>query len=489
MVIALFGLLVVGLGLTVFLQRRPGNAMTLLVLALAVSFALPQRFEIQGLDTAGAPSVVVGAALLGLWALNRLRPQEPLDPRTDVAPVLAAITLGLWLLLSASQGLRPPPPGTTSDAFLREVLFFASQLGILLYASDAIRTQTDLHRLLRTMTLLSTAVAVLGLVQFVSGVDPLNTLNLPGLVPADTQNLERIRSGFLRVRGTAFHPIEFSVVLATMLPVAIGYALLSNRRERRRLYGVCAFVIGTAALLSISRSGVLAIAVAVTVTAIHLGWPQRIRLAIGGAVGVVLVYLTVPGLLGTLRGLVSNTGNDPSIQARVDDIPFVLDVLRRSPLLGGAAPDVQPDAILLDNEFFQRIVNGGLVSLVGLLVLVLVPLLLSWARTRLGDDEDAQMHAGMLTASLSAATVSLATFDGFFFRLYLTVLLVLIAAGCAAWRLRDEDPLARSAVPVRRRFTGASLPVSTPYASRGRSSRARTARATGRGSTPPSAEA
>lgn len=444
-------------GLALYLHHRPDDAMTLLLLGLLVTFALPQRFVVAGLDTAGAPGLLVGVALFGLWVLNRLRPLRPLDPRPDAAPVLAGVYLAAWLVEFAMTQLLPDL-GATPDSMMREIITVLSVLGVLLYTSDAIRDQQRLERLMRALTLLGAAVALVGIVQFLLGSDPLNTLRLPLLAEAPTQRPERVRAGFLRVRGTAFHPIEFSVVLGMLLPLAIGFAFRSRTPRIRRLYGVVAMLFGVASTLSISRSGVVTIAVGVVVVAMHLEWPERLRLAAGGAFALVLVYLTVPGLLGALRTLFLRAEDDPSIANRLSDIPVVLEVLRASPIVGEAAPFFIPQDRLFDNEFFVRITNGGLVGLAGLLALLIVPLLLAWARSQLGNDRDGRMLAGMVAASLATGIVSLATFDGFFFRLFTTVLLVLVAAGCAAWRLRDEDPTARDTAPVRRRPQDAASP-------------------------------
>ena len=466
-IMVLMGLAVLGCALVLYLHRAPGDAVTLLLLGLVVAFAFPQRFVVPGLDSGGAPGLLVGTALFGMWTLGRVYPRQPLDPRPDATPVIAGVYLAVWLLGMALGELRPHP-GANLESTARDVIGILSILGYLLYTRDAIRTQHDLERVLRAMVLLGSAVALFGVVQFLLGFDPLRGLNLPLLVEAETFERERIRSGFIRVRGTAFHPIEFSVVMAMLLPIAIGFAVRSARRARRWLFGVCAALLGVAALMSVSRSGTVTIVASLTVVAIHLELGERLRLLLAALGGLLLLYLAVPGLLETIQLLFTEADTDPSITGRLEDIPFVLDVLGQNALVGQNDPSVGVSDRLLDNEYYGRVLRDGLIGLSALLLLLAAPLALAWCRARIGEDRDARTHAGMIAAGLTAGAVSLFTFDGFFFKLYISTLLVLVAAGTAAWRLRDEDPAAVEAAPPRTRVTLSSAPAAIRSAPRSR---------------------
>lgn len=438
--------LVVGV-VTASWLRTPGDSLTVLLFSLSVAFVLPQRFVIVGLDNAGAPGLLIGVFLLGLWVLGRLHPETRLDGDRDVARVVIALFTAMWFFDLAQGAFQPGGAGTT-EAIIRRLLSLLSFVGYALYASDALQHPRDVQRLLRGLTILGGLVAAIGLVQFASGIDPLSSLRIPGLVDSPSTTEIRVRSSFVRARGTALHPIEFSVVLAMLLPTTIHVFRTSTTTRWRRTAAACALGCGAAALISVSRSGVLAIVVAVAVASLAWTVRERIRYAAASFVLLVGVYMLAPGLLGTLRGLFANAGNDPSILNRQRDVPIVIGIVEDSPLFGIGDGRITAEDILLDNEFYGRLISSGVAGVVLFSLMFVVPAAFAYARSRIGRDETMHSAAIALAAGLATAFVSLATFDGWFFRLYVTVVAVMIASAGAVWRLRRVDPTAIEQSPA-----------------------------------------
>ncbi len=143
--------------------------------------------------------------------------------------------------------------------------------GIALVAADGIRNRARLEKLLERVVLLAAIMAAIGLIQFFAGVDIAARIHLPGL----QTNTELIslgeRSIFRRVGGTAAHPIEFGVVLAAILPLAMHFAFgrgeggsLRTLAAKQRDW-ICLGLIGVGAPLAVSRSATLGIAVVLVV--------------------------------------------------------------------------------------------------------------------------------------------------------------------------------------------------------------------------------
>lgn len=452
---------VVAVAVAVWL-RTPGDTLSVLFFALTGTFVLGQRFVVTGLDTAGAPALLIGVLLFSLWALGRVHPRQLLDRHADVGRMAFYGWMMLWLLGNV-VGMMNPGGGHGLESLVRSMMGLMMFTGVGLYASDAIRTPNDLQRLLRALSLFGGFVALVGIVQFVTRTDPLTAFAIPGL----QQNSEavRIRSNFLRARGTAFHPIEFSVVLSMLLPVAIHTARTATSTASRRLAGASAVACAAGALISVSRSGVVTIVVALVVVQLGWSWMERARYGAYGMVVLVGVYMLVPGLLGTLRGLFANAENDPSIIARQDDVPFVLGVVRESPAVGIGSGQVTVEDILLDNEFYGRLISGGVIGLIGFALVLLAPAIAAYARSQIGEDEAQRSAGAAIAAGIIAAFVSFATFDGFFFMMFVSVLSVLLAAGGAAYRLRRFDAAALEAAPLGT-LIDASRQAPNPYAAR-----------------------
>ena len=94
--------------------------------------------------------------------------------------------------------------------------------------------ESELYRVLRTLVVAVAVMAVVGLLQFRSGIDLAELVNrIPGLHEnADLVSIQD-REGFRRPAGTATHPIEFGCVIAMALPLALHLARFDLVRSPR----------------------------------------------------------------------------------------------------------------------------------------------------------------------------------------------------------------------------------------------------------------
>jgi O-antigen ligase len=265
---------------------------------------------------------------------------------------------------------------------------------------------------------------------------------VPGLVlNTATIGIGARGPGFARVAGTTLHYIEFGVVLAMLLPIAMHYAIFCPRGPRRTARWFLCLLIGTNIPFSVSRAGALSLVI-VSIS-MFVVWPRRVRAnaIVAGIVCMAGFKVLVPGLLGTIRSLFTNLGVDPSVQGRTNDYSAVAHYIAERPWFGRGAGTFAPELYrFLDNEWLMQLITGGVVGLLALIVLFGGGLTTARSVRRFGVDA-ASRHLGQaLFASMLAGIVSSATFDAFSFPTFASVMFILIGASGALRRLAVSDP-------------------------------------------------
>lgn len=411
-------------------QPRVGGAVDVLTVYLLTLFLIPAPLVFEPLGGAGAPSTLLGVGLLVWWLWAGLVPGwRP----SMIQPVHLAVALMVVAVL-ASYALAMMEPRTAIEVrgADRGLIRVASMVGVLLFAADGLRSMVDVDRLARRVVGLAGVVALIGLVQFVLGIDIASMIQIPGLSVNGVLVTED-RSVFLRIRSTASHPLESGILLAMALPLAL-YSVLS-RRGSGWWQKVSLVAIGVVALLSVSRSAVLGVAVGGLV--VFLGWDRR-RQVVALLLSPFLLVglrLVIPGLLGTLRSLFENVDNDPSISGRTDDYKVLAEVVTARPVTGlGFGTFIPSVYITLDNQYLLMLVETGVLGMVALVVFFLV----GWfcargARRRSTDEDDRQLTQALAAATAVAITAS-ALFDLLSFPMLTGMTFLVVGCSAAAWR-------------------------------------------------------
>lgn len=402
---------------------------------LTLVFLIPTRLVFPPLGAAGRPVVIVGVALLILWALvacvRRGLPAGPQPIRWVVLGYLATQIVGY--VAGYSRGL-PQLEANSADRWM--IATFA-MVGVALCFTDGPRSRRQLDLLLRFLLGLGVFAALVGVAQYFAGFDLQQYLRIPGLQPISSL-LEATERGYgvTRISGMAQHYIEFGVVLAALVPIGIHYALYAqNRGQAWRRWAVVAVIAG-AVPLSVSRSGIVALITSVVVLAVVWSWRLRYNALVIGAVGVVLFRAVSPGIIGTLRALFMSAEQDPSVQGRTEDYQVVFPMIYDHLLLGRGAGTFMPERyVLLDNQFLYTLVSTGLVGLAGFVCLFIGSMALARSiRRRAAMGEDRHL-AQALCAAIAACLVTSFTFDSFSFVQFTSVLFVLLGVVGALWRL------------------------------------------------------
>ena len=281
-----------------------------------------------------------------------------------------------------------------------------------LLVMDGIRTQYELNRLPDRVIICSMIMVTVGLIQFFFTFDLAQYMRLPGLVlNTDDTFILNSRSNFNRPGGTSLHTIEFGVVCAALIPPAY----LFPRRHKSFLSSVPVFALAFGAMVSLSRSAVLAAAVALIVLLLSLLWRERVTIVVTATAMVLTSGVLVNGLIGTIRSLFTSADTDPSVQARIEQTPRVLKLIAEHPYIshGLGTFSIEND-FLLDNEIQGTGDSDGLVGaaiLIGFVVVVIVG-----SHVRAGGELD-RLTGKVLAATIAGLFISAYTFDAFFYHI------------------------------------------------------------------------
>jgi polysaccharide biosynthesis protein PslJ len=402
---------------------------------------IPSTYIIEPLGGQGTPATVLGIFALLLWGLAILVPGEHLARTVMPVRVVMGVLVGIILVgytVLHSHYVRVDEL-LASDRMVLQVLSWA---GVALLAAEGLRDREELRRVLRVLCVCVAVMAVVGVLQFRAGID---LAALVGNIPGLHENAEHFaileRSGFRRPSGTAAHPFEFGSVIAMTLAIALTLARFDLGRSRvRRWLPVGLMAIGIP--VAVSRSVILAGLVVLVMVIVGLEPRMRPRALGSVAAFVVAIYVTTPGLLGTLRDLFVHAGQDNSITLRTDDYSAVMGYVQQSPLIGRGPGTFLPlNYFFLDNQYLLTVVEIGIIGLIVVIgYLFSAAFLGRGARHRSADPETRDLGQALAAASVAAAVVSF-TFDAFSFMMFAGYVPLVLGAAGALWKtVRDDVP-------------------------------------------------
>lgn len=435
-------------GLTAWVLLRPGSdVVTLLTVFVVMLFAIPSRLVMGPLKSAGSPALLAGLGCFVLWMGGRILPSSRATTRHQ--PVrIALFVFGAVNLASFAAAQFRPLSDIEARAADRGLMLTMSMLGIGLLACDGIPNRARFDTLIRRLIVAGAALAMAGIITGAFGIDPAGQIRIPGLTALNGAEVfaER-RSDFRRVAATTAHAIEFSVVLAMLLPLAIQQGF--NATSRKLAWWGAAAVIAAGIPLSLARSGVIGI-LAVAIMILPSMPRERRRIAYAAGLGyLVAMRLLFPGVLGTIKALFVYAGVDPSVTARTNDYAYVGAFLSESPLLGrGFGTFVPTEYDFIDNQYLVTIVETGLLGLCALLGLLLVGMAAARGARRRSSDGPTRDTAQALAAGILVALLTSATFDFFGFGTARALLCLLLGCAGALWRFERIAEQERTEVAV-----------------------------------------
>lgn len=434
-------------GLWLRYSRR--DPVALLTVFLVLLFALPSVLVFAPLGAVGSPALLAGLGLAAVWLTTKAVPDSGLD-RSPQPMRVALFLYAATMLLSYALGHLRPLTALEESGSARSVLLLISLLGVALLVLDGTHTRERLDTLLKRLLLAAGLMATVGVVQFATGWDPSPYMRLPGLVANHELVGTAQRSLFNRPWGTAGHAIEFGVILGALLPLALHYAFVAPPGKRKLLQWGLALLIAGGVAISVSRSGVVALAVGMGVLAFAWSPRRLLNIGVGAVAFTAVLWAAVPGLIGTIRGMFLNAADDPSVIARKERVPLVVDYIAEHPWLGhGYGTFSVEDYLLVDNQFFVTAISTGLIGLTVFIALVLTGIGLAFLVRMVAADFETRHLAQAVAGALAALLVCAYTFDAFHYRIFTGVLFLLLGAAGMLWRLERPANL-RQALEDRR---------------------------------------
>jgi O-antigen ligase len=409
------------------------------------------------LEPIGASSSLaqlLALGLFGLWALSSLLGLH--DPvafrhpgRAAVLALLLASCLSYAHLFAGLSGASTIDGRAAADRWM--LLMFAAA-GIAFVTTDCVRTVKDAMVVVRWALAGGAICCVAALIQFTTHTDPVEWITslMVGFVDNGGSNAFQARGALMRVAGTTLHPIELGVVSAMLLPLAIWRALYDGQGRKALHWAVVGlFVLANA--LTVSRSGLLAVVIALAVTVPFLPKLARQWATIIVPLGAAGLFIAVPGLISTLFNAATAGNSDSSITYRTEDYPLALRLVTDRPWLGtGPGTWIPTNALdIFDNQYLLTAVTMGVVGLVGLIAYLLVPALAALTAARNTDGSELKLLAASAAAAGLVATVASGTFDSLSFPVFALLYPFFIGLSGASWLMVKNQTEHGPAAPLR----------------------------------------
>jgi polysaccharide biosynthesis protein PslJ len=421
------------------------DAVTLLTVYTLLLMALPSALVFSPLGGSGGPATIFSALLMGYYIVIWLHPGFKVDRERQpvrVAGVLfACVTLAAYV--SANRHTMPSLEANGAD---RGIITMAGWLGVLLIGVDGIDSADRLRTLLRRIVIGGTAMATLGVTQFLTGLDATKYIIIPGLTRQVAFTDLLTRDNLNRPSATAAHPLEFAAVLAMCLPLAIHQARYAPPELRRRRWLQVA-VMGAALPMTVSRSAFLALTVAALV--LLPTWPkaERRRAYVVMVISAGLMWVAIPGLLGTIRNLFFQVGTDTSSASRTGAYAAAGPYVAQHPWFGRGFGTFLPQTyVFLDDQYLGTMIETGIIGLLALLALFITGWITARSARRASADIEARDLAQCLAASIAVATVTFWTFDAMSFAIAPGLTFMLLGCAGATWRLVHTGQLPERSV-------------------------------------------
>lgn len=422
-------------GYLVVRPRGSRQAAFMLQVFVLAAFVFPSDTVIRVVGAQGYLASLIALLLFLAWAVTALLGLH--DPVHTRYPVRGALGL-LWICTLLSYTAMPlfSPNETQRLSADRWILLLIGMSGVVLVAAEHLRDPSDVLRVVRTVVWGAAFSGVVAVLQFwfLWDLKPLLRLALIGFELNSSYGSFQGRDALVRVTGTSIHPIELGVTAGMLLPLAIWLGIHDRGRPAARRW-LPVGLIGMCIPMSVSRSAILAVGVAVGVFMACLPPRQRVWLFAFAPVAVAGIFATTPGYLRTIVNSFTAGTEDASITNRLDNYPRVVALVQEAPWLGrGGGTYLPPDATrILDNQYFKTAIEMGVLGLTALVLYFLIPALVALqARARTAEPELRSLCAALAGACLAAA-LGAYTFDSFSFAQFASVHAVVVGLCATCW--------------------------------------------------------
>jgi len=428
-------------------RARTGDALGALTAFAVLLFLIPAVLVVGPLGAAGSPATLLGLGLLMWWACARMLPSMPVGRGYQPVRLALAVFVGIVLLTYVLGNVHPLTTNELSSAD-RGLLSVASWSGIALVAADMLRTRESVEKLLKRIVILGAVIAGIGVIQFMSGIDLVGFIKIPGLSVNNTIQAIQGDGPVRRVGATASHPIEYGMVLALVLPFALHYAFLATKRKV--WWWSMVVCIGVALPMSLSRSAIIGVVAEFIVLFAVWSPRRRLRALAVAPLFIIAMRLMISGLVGTIFSIFSNASDDPSLQGRADSRNAAGVLIDKSPWFGRGFNTYLPSEFqqlglkgvnhgAFDNQYLGTVVDMGYVGLFALIVVLVIALGLGRGIRIRGLDGPSRDLGQAFFAAFLATAIGMGTFDGLGFPMFMGLFVLLFGIAGAQWRINRDD--------------------------------------------------
>jgi polysaccharide biosynthesis protein PslJ len=417
----------------------------MLSLMLILLYCLPAELIFPDLTYAGRPALILALMLFCWWTVAHLAPGLFLVGPQPLrwASLFFLFSVLLSYLAGMLRGLVTQEANAQNFALLSTLQI----LGVVLVAADGIPNWMRLHRVLQVFCWCAAFMGLVAFIQAIAKFDPSQYLVLPGFqLKGDLVGFSsRGDDGLFRVAGTATHYIEYSSCLAMALPFAVHYARFAPTANQRKVFVGLALFLAASVPISVSRTGIVALAATLVLMVPIWTWRVRYHLLVFGVLLAGVLAAVRPGIIGTLTALFTKADEDPSISGRTQDYAWVEQWFSQRPILGRGPRTLIPDIyIILDNQWLYSLVTQGIVGLLALAAMHLTAIYLgALAYRRSVSLADKHLCMALICAQVISILVG-ATFDSLSFTTFSTTWALMTGLSGAVWRLTHNARTVRT---------------------------------------------
>ncbi|MFJ6534842.1 O-antigen ligase family protein [Paenarthrobacter sp. NPDC091711] len=421
------------------IQPAKGTTVSLLVRFAAFSiFFFPANMVLKPLGAIGTVPLMLALLLLGLWLCSVLFGlHHPLAARH---PGRLGIGL-LWLGTCASyvamfSGLTGNTSIASQASADRWLVLILASAGIVLSVGEAVRTLNDAMALVRALLAGALFCCLVATVQFVLRINPMLWIQeiMVGFTDNGGETAFQVRGLLTRVAGSTFHSIELAVVCSMLLPLSIWRGIYDTT-GRKWIHWAGTALLVFAIASTVSRSGVLGLVVCMVVFTPFLPKAARRWALVMAPTALAALFLTVPGLIGTLTSQFAAGSSDLSVSTRTNNYPRVARLFGELPFLGLGPGNYRPtDALqILDNQYLNSLVTLGLVGLLGIIAYLTLPAISALLAARASRIPALRALAGALAASGAVAAACSLTFDSMSFPVFALLYPFIVGLSGGTW--------------------------------------------------------
>jgi hypothetical protein len=385
---------------------------------------------------------LVGLVVLGFVLIRRTARSSTLRPGVVLILIYFLMLLAVYGVGLSHQGTQLVEAGKT-----RAILYLIGNVGVALYALTRCNSVRQRSFVLGCLAIGLVFNCVVGLFQHTLQIDLHLLFQPPGFVLNNADRVLDDRYGAKRAFGTSGHAIEFSVLAAVTVPLSIHFARYALSRQARLLALLAAVIALMAMPAGVSRSGVIALTAAFLVYM----WAFKLReLGVAFAVGAFALLVDFAASPHTFRALwetIINSAEDQSVLARIERYVQVSQTLHEHPLFG-LGLGANPSNIYgpLDNEWFNALVQGGIIGVLGMVILAIGGIFGLAASLRVARTARERDQAYTIGAMFVGILASSYTFDLFSFQQATLVFFLLFGLLWSSFRLSYSETTATRAV-------------------------------------------